>query len=115
MFRVFNLPVPTSLTNLWSLLQTAGFIDSLGNELVTAVKNDAIVPDRVAEFDVRPSDTATGVITYQDQQSANGTAPILSNMSKRSNRNSICLKDYLFASSVDDLDTEGIIVEIESI
>lgn len=115
MFRVFNLPVSTTLTNLWDLLQTAGFIDSLGNELVVGVKNDAIVPDRVAELDVRPSDTTTGNITYRDQQKSPGTAPQLTNMSKRSSRNSICLKDYMFASSVDNLDTEGIIVEIESV
>jgi hypothetical protein len=115
MFRVFNLPVTTTLTNLWTLLQTAGYIDSLGNELVTAVKNGAVVPDRVMEFDVRPSDTTTGNITYRDQQADPGTDPQLTNMSKRSNRNSICLKDYMFASSVNNLETEGIIVEIESV
>lgn len=115
MFRVFNLPVTTTMTNLWSLMQTAGFIDSLGNELVIGVKNDAIVPDRVMEFDVRPSDTTTGNITYRDQQTDPGTEPQLTNMSKRSNRNSICLKNYMFASDVDNAETEGIIVEIESV
>lgn len=115
MFRTFTLQVPvTTFTNLWTMLQTDGFIDSLGNELVSGVKNGAILPDRVAEFDVRPCDAATGTIKYRDQQADPGTEQALTNMSKRSNRNSICLKDYLFNASV-DANTEQLVLEIEAI
>ena len=114
MFRTFTLPVPTTLTSIWSLMQTAGFINNIGEMLVASVKNSAIIPDRVMELDVRPSDTTTGNITYRDQQADPGVEQQLTNMSKRSNRNTICLKDYLFASSVNNLDTEAVVVEIES-
>ncbi len=113
MFRTFTLPLTTTYTSVWQLMVTAGFIDSLGNMLVFSVMNFAIVSDRCAEFDVRPVDSATGTTTYRDQQADPGVEQSLSNMSKRSNRNSICLKDYLFKSSVDDTDTEGIVVEME--
>lgn len=114
MFRTFTLPLTTTLTSVWSLMQTAGYINNIGEMLVSGVKNNAIIPDRVMEFDARPSDASTGNITYRDQQADPGTEQLLTNMSKRSNRNTICLKDYLFASSVDNLETEGIVVEIES-
>jgi len=113
MFRTFSLPVTTTLTSVWSLMQTAGFINNIGEMLVSSVKNNAIIPDRVMELDIRPLDTTTGNITYRDQQADPGVEQQLSNMSKRSNRNTICLRDYLFASDVSNASTEGIVVEIE--
>ena len=115
MFRTFTLPATQTLTPIWNLMVTAGYINNIGEELASGVKNDAIIPDRVCMLDVRPSDITTGNITYRDQQAAGGVAQQLTNMSKRSSRNSICLKDYLFKSSVNNLDTEAIVVEIESI
>jgi len=112
MFRTFTLPLTADYQSIWQLLINAGFCDSLGNELVSSVKNDAIIPDRVSELDVRAADANTGVITYEDQQASPGTNQTLSNMSKRSGRNSICLKDYLFADSTAE---DALVVEIESI
>lgn len=112
MFRTFTLPLTSAYASIWSLLVTAGFIDSLGNELVASVKNDAIIPDRVSQLDVRPADANTGNVTYKDQQASPGTAQQLTNMSKRSNRNTILLKDYLFA---DTQAGDKLVVEIESI
>lgn len=115
MFRTFTLPLPsTAFTSIWSLMITAGFINNIGEMLVSSVKNDAIIPDRVMELDVRASDTTTGDVTYRDQQADPGVEQQLTNMSKRSNRNTICLRDYLFKSSVNNLDTEALVVEIES-
>lgn len=115
MFRTFTLPLTSSYTSIWSLLQTSGFCDALGNELVSSVKNNAIIPDRVCMIDVRPADANTGNVTYEDQQSSPGTAQQLTNMSKRSGRNSICLKDYLFADSGAPGNSDALVVEIESI
>ncbi len=112
MFRTFTLPLTASYQSIWTMMVTAGFIDSLGNMLVTAVKNGAIIPDRVMELDVRPADANTGNVTYQDQQSSPGTNQQLTNLSKRSNRNSICLKGYLFADSTGG---DALVVEVESI
>lgn len=111
MYRTFTVPVPASYTSIWTMLQTAGFIDSLGNELVSSVKNGAIVPDRVHQLDVRPSDATTGSITYQDQQSSPGTAQVLQGFEKNANRNSICLKDYVFQQGTNG---DAIVVEIEA-
>lgn len=100
-----------SYQSIWTMMITAGFIDSLGNMLVTAVKNGAIIPDRVMELDVRPADANAADTTYRDQQASPGTNQVLTNMSKRSNRNSICLKDYQFANA----SSESLVVEIESV
>ncbi len=111
MYRTFTLPVPSSYASIWTMLQTAGFIDSLGNMLVSSAKNDAIIPDRVHQLDVRPSDATTGSITYRDAQADPGTEQVLQGFEKNSNRNSICLKDYLFQQGSAE---DAIVVEIES-
>jgi hypothetical protein len=110
MFRIFTLPMTASYQSIWQLMVTAGFIDSLGNMLVSGVKNDAIIPDRVMELDVRPADANTVNTTYRDSQADPGVEQVLDNMSKRSNRNSICLKDYTFANA----SSQSLVVEIES-
>lgn len=112
MFRTFTLPLSSTYNSIWSLLITAGFIDSLGNMLISTAENFAIVPDRVMELDVRPADANSGNVTYRDSQADPGTEQQLTNMSKRSNRNSICLKDYLFADSTAE---DALVVEIESV
>jgi hypothetical protein len=111
MFRTFTLPLTSSYASIWDLMITAGFCDSLGNMLVSSVKNSAIIPDRVMELDVRPADANSGNVTYRDRQADPGTEQQLTNMSKRSNRNSICLRDYQFADSTAE---DALVVEIES-
>jgi hypothetical protein len=88
----------------------AGLCNSLGNELVASVANQAIIPDRVAQFDARPGDTNTGDIYYTDRTTG-GTGVILGNMSKRSTNNTICLKDYFFSDATGG---DKVIIEIES-
>lgn len=114
MFRTFTLPLSAAYTSIWFLMINAGYIDSLGNMLVSGNKNDAIVPDRVAELDVRPADANTGDILVRDHQQILSiyAAQELINMSKRAGRNSICLKDYMFK---DDTETDALVVEIEAI
>lgn len=113
MFRTFVVPLTSTYTSIWSLLVTAGFCDPLGNMLVSAVKNDAIIPDRVSQLDVRPSDASSALtVTYRDQQADPGTEQQIFNMSKRSDRNTICLRDYLFAESTS---VAQLVVEIESV
>ena len=113
MFRTFTLgPLAVTYQSIWDLLIANGFCDSLGNMLVNSAKNDAIIPDRVMELDLRPADASLALtITYEDQQASPGTAQQLLNISKRSNRNSICLKDYKFAESTA---AAFLVVEIES-
>lgn len=115
MFRTFTVPLTATYQSIWTLLIGAGFCDSQGNMLVNSAKNDAIIPDRVAQLDVRPADANAGNVTYRDQQADPGTEQQLTNMSKRSNRNSICLKDYLFADAVEAEALDNLIIEIESI
>jgi len=89
---------------------TAGLCDSLGNELVAGVNNQAIIPDRVTEFDARPGDANAGDVYYTDRQTG-GSGVILTNMSKRSTNNTICLKDYFFKDSTGG---DTVVVEIEA-
>lgn len=112
MFRTFTLPLTASYASIWDLMITGGFINNIGEMLVSGTKNTAIIPDRVAELDVRVADANSGTVTYRDQQADPGVEQQLTNMSKRSNRNSICLRDYKFADSTAD---DAIVVEIESI
>lgn len=112
MFRAFTLPVPTTYTSIWTMLVTAGFCDSQGNMLVSAVKNDAIIPDRVSQLDCRPADAGAVSITYRDQQADPGVEQVLQGFTKSSGRNSICLKDYLFAAIAG---AQDMVVEIESV
>ena len=114
MFREFVLPTTATATSLFSLLVNNGYCDSLGNMLVASAKNGAIIPDRVAELDLRPGDDVTGTVFYQDNSGSASVASVLSNMSKRSNRNSICLKDYLIYN-LTVAGTEVVILEIESV
>lgn len=111
MFRSFTLAVPTTYTSIWAMMITAGFINNIGEELVAGVKNDAIIPDRVNQLDCRPADAGSVAITYRDQQADPGVEQILNGFTKQSSRNSICLKDYLFAAA----SSQSMVVEIESI
>lgn len=109
MFKTFTLPLTSSYQSIWTLLQGSSFIDSRGNDLN---HTDAIIVDRVQQLDVRPADASLALtVTYRDQFEDPGTEQQLLNMTKRSNRNSICLRDYLFAESTG---AAFIVVEIES-
>ena len=112
MFRTFTLNLSNAYVSIWDMMIADGFINNIGEMLVSSAKNDAIIPDRVNMLDVRPADANTGDTLYRDQQVDPGTEQILSNMSKRSNRNSICLKDYKF---LDATGGDKLVVEIESI
>lgn len=114
MFREFVVPTTATPTSIWNLLVNNGYCDSLGNMLVSGVKNNAIIPDRVMQLDVRPGDAVTGTVLYQDNSGSASVSSALSNMTKRSTRNSICLKDYL-VSNLTVAGTEVVIVEIESV
>jgi hypothetical protein len=110
MYRQFILPTTTSFQTLWDAMVLAGYCDSLGNMLVSSVKNDAIIPDRVQQLTLTPAAANAGDVTITDQ--TNTTGYILSNMTNRSDRNTICLREYKFKGS----DTnQNLIVEIESI
>ena len=111
MFRTFTLAMTSSYTSIWDMLIAGGFIDPRGYMLVSAAKNEAIVPDRVMELDVRPADANAVDTTYRDQYADPGVEQVLTNMSKRSNRNSICLRDYQFKNA----SAESLVVEIESV
>lgn len=111
MFRAFTLAVPTTYTSIWQMMITAGFINNIGEELVASVKNDAIIPDRVCQLDCRPADAGAVSITYRDQQADPGVEQVLQGFTKQSARNSICLKDYLFAAASE----QSMVVEIESV
>lgn len=112
MFRTFTLALSNAYVSIWDMMIADGFIDSLGNMLVSGSKNSVIIPDRVAELDVRPGDANAGTTLYRDSQADPGTEQELTNMSKRSNRNSICLRDYKF---LDSTASDKLVVEIESI
>jgi hypothetical protein len=77
-------------------------------------KTGKILPDRVAELDVRPADANTGDVLYVDDVVSSGGV-ILNNISKRSNRNSICLRNYLFFDSPDITPADRIILEVEAV
>ena len=114
MFRAFVLPTTATPTSIWNLIVNNGYCYSLGNMLVASVKNNAIIPDRVSELDVRPGDSVTGTVIYEDNSGSGSVNPALTNMTKRSTINSICLKDYLF-SNLTVASTETLVVEIEAI
>ena len=108
MFRTFTLPLTALYADIFSLLVTNSFCDSRGNDLNVA---NAIIPDRVMQLDVRPADANSGNVTYRDNYASPGTAQQLTNMSKRSNRNTIDLRQYQFADATGG---DAIVVEIES-
>jgi hypothetical protein len=112
MFRTFTVALSSTYTSIWDLLIAGGFINNIGEMLVSSVKNNAIISDRVNMLDVRPADANTGDVYYRDQQADPGTEQVLGNMSKRSNRNSICLRDYKF---MDATGGDALVVEIESV
>lgn len=112
MFREFILPLTSVPTSIFNLLVNNGYCDSLGNMLVSSVKNSAIIPERVSELTVFASDGNTGQITLTDNSGSGSAAQNLSNMSWNSNRNSICLRDYLLADSTGG---DSVTVQMESV
>ncbi len=112
MFRTFTLALSNAYVSIWDMMIADGFINNIGEMLVSGVKNSAIITDRVNSLDVRPADANTGTVLYRDAQADPGTEQELSNMSKRSNRNSICLRDYKF---LDSTGGDKLVVEIESV
>lgn len=105
MFRTFTLALSATYTSIWDLLVAAGFDDSLGNMLVSAVKNQAIIPDRVQQLDVRAADGNSGDVTYRDNQADPGVEQKIptTGLLLRSNRNSICLKTLQFAGNANSI------------
>lgn len=110
MYRTFVLPMTSSYQSIWTLLVNAGYCDAQGNMLVSSAKNDAIIPDRVYALDVTPADVHAANTTYRDSQADPGTEQILTSISMRSSRNTICLKDYQFANG----SNESLMVRIEA-
>lgn len=110
MYRTFDLTLTASYKSVWDSIVASGFCDSTGTVLSGGNRTNQIIVDRVSEFDLRPGDTNTGDVTIADRQQSTGF--ILTNLSKRSNRNTICLKDY-FAKGSDT--SQVLVVEIESI
>jgi len=96
-----TLPADTDFHSIWDSLIAGGFINRLGEILITAVKNNAIQTDRVCELQIKSQATGTDTITVSDWKLTGGftmlaTAdPFIS----RSSRNSICLKDYYVKGS----------------
>lgn len=110
MYRQFQLTATTSFTTLFDALVTQGYCDSRGNMIVSAALNSAIIPDRVQEMELTPGEANTGTITISDEFNTTGFA--LTNITKRSNRNSICLRSYRFKGT----DTNQVLnLEIESV
>lgn len=114
MFRQFIVPTTATPTSIFQLLVNNGYCDSLGNMLVASVANGAIIPERVCMLDIRPGDNVAGTLLIKDNSGSASTTTALTNLSKRSSRNSICIRDYLLSNAT-VAETETAIIEIESI
>lgn len=113
MYRSFNLTLPadTNAHNLWDLIVAAGFCDQLGNMLVSSVKNDAIVPNKVQQLTIT---VRTGSIAISDNSGAAGggvTYTAGSSMTWRNNLNTIYLKDRVLTGAAG---SETFTVDMES-
>lgn len=106
MYRTFDLTLTSSYATIWDSLIAAGTIDNIGQITGTT----EIVTDRVCQLDLTPGAANTGDVTVADH--TGGTGFVLTNLSKRSSRNSICLKDYKVKGSDN---AQVLVVEIESI
>lgn len=81
--------------------------------LLSSVKNFTILPDRVCQLDIRPGDGVTGTLNIQDNSGSASVATALTNLSKKTTRNSIDLKDYLLSNATVGA-AETAIIEIEA-
>lgn len=102
-----TLPADTNYHNLYSLIVGTKYAVVHGGTAETgitgAIPVDGILPDRGCQLDIQADSTNTGTITIGDRNNANTGGPILTaggNLTKRSHRNVICLKDYLIKGSV---------------
>ena len=105
MHRTFTitLPADTAFHSLWDSIVASGACDQQGNTLVSGVKDDGIITDRVCELQIQSQATGTDTISVSDRNNANEAgftmlktaAPFIT----RSSRNSICLKDYYIKGS----------------
>lgn len=92
-----TLPADTNAHNLWDLIVAAGYCDSLGNVLVTAVKNNEILPDRVSFL---TATVTAGSVSFQDRHASGGTTYTAGgSQTWKTSRNSISLKDRFFAGA----------------
>jgi len=98
--RTFNVTIPsdTAYHQLYALiLLTTGSIPING-----------ILPDRVQEFEMIPAPTNTLAVNVSDANYINNAGFVLTGMTKRSTRNTICLKDYYISGNA-----QGVIVDLE--
>lgn len=110
MFATFNLTLTTSYQSIWNAIIASGYMDTTGTVLNAGNRTNQILADRGNMLDLRPGDANTGTVTLTDKQLGAGAA--LTNMSKRSSRNSICYKDYYVKGSDN---TQVLVVEVESV
>lgn len=122
MFRSFeiDLPADTNVHNLYSLIVgTAkyGLRHGGTNEIgiTGAIPTDGILPDRVSSLEIQGDPDNTSTIQVLDRNNANTGGKLLNSgdvYNRLSNRNTICLKDYLIKGGAASQELE---VTIESI
>ena len=101
MHRSFQITLPnTNANQLWTLL----------NLVTGAVPTDGILPDRVQELtinlDVTAAANAGATLNVGDANIANGVGyPLMAGdaLTRRSTRNTICLRDYYLKGSGSEL------------
>lgn len=93
MLRTFSIALAdTAVHNLWTLINT----------ITGAIPTDGILPDRGMQLDIvnlvsNGPGAATPTLTLLDSNKANTSGGVIipgGSFSKRSTRNTICLKDY---------------------
>lgn len=114
MFKTFNLTLPATpgAQTLLQLLVTGGFCDSLGNMLVSSVKNDAIVPLDVQQLTIA---VTGGSVIIQDNSgsSASGNTYGTGQANTwRSSVNSIRISDYSLLGAAGN---ETVTIDMESL
>lgn len=101
MYREFNVPLTTSFQDLYTLMKA----------VTGAIPTDGILPDRCKELELNPQADNTGDVTIADSQdNAHNAGYVLTNKSVRSNRNTICLRDYVAKGSDG---AQHLVIEVE--
>lgn len=120
MQRSFSITFPdnTGYHNLYSLLvgtAVYGAVHGGTDETAVtgAIPTDGVLPDRVSLLDL--TTIAAVTVTVADRNKANTagrTIPASTNMQVRSDRNTICLKDYFLKASATTSNGLGVTIEV---
>src|SRR5258708_6652996 len=100
MYREFNVPLTTGFQDLYTLMKS----------VTGAIPTNGILPDRCKELTLLPQSDNSGDVVIADSNNANNSGYILSNKTVRSNRNTICLRDYKAKGSAA---SQNLVIEVE--